>query len=295
MTERPYLLFDVFTTERFAGNPLAIFPDGAGIDDATMQRIARELNLSETVFLTRGDDPPAALRIFTPGREVLFAGHPTVGTAIALVDVMCWLPAETTAFVLRERIGDVPIRIERDGGTTTAWLQTPPIAFGDPLDRSTAARGIGVEAGALHDAFEPRVLTAGNPFLFVALRDRASVDRVALDEAALRTIIDFDGVNGVFVFTPVEGGAYSRMLAPMSGIAEDPATGSATGPLGAYLADAGALPLRDGATFASEQGVAMGRRSVIRGRLHVRDGALENVEIGGNAVLVGEGTMRVEP
>jgi len=83
------------------------------------------------------------------------------------------------------------------------------------------------------------------------------------------------------------------MLAPMSGIAEDPATGSATGPLGAYLADAGALPLRDGATFASEQGVAMGRRSVIRGRLAVRDGALASVEIGGNAVLVGEGTMRV--
>jgi len=293
MTERPYLLFDVFTTQRFAGNPLAIFPDGAGIDDDAMQRIARELNLSETVFLTRGEDPPAALRIFTPGREVLFAGHPTVGTAIALVDVMCWLPAETTSFVLRERIGDVPIRIEREDGTTTAWLRTPAIAFGEPLDRPAAARGIGVEAAALHDAFEPRVLTAGNPFLFVALRDRAAVDAVALDEAALRAIIDFDGVNGVFVFTPVEGGAYSRMLAPMSGIAEDPATGSATGPLGAYLADAGALPLRDGATFASEQGVAMGRRSVIRGRLAVRDGALASVEIGGNAVLVGEGTMRV--
>jgi len=293
MNERPYLLFDVFTTERFAGNPLAIFPDGAGIDDAAMQRIARELNLSETVFLTRGDDPPAALRIFTPGREVLFAGHPTVGTAIALVDVMCWLPPETTTFVLRERIGDVPIRIERDGDATTAWLRTPPITLGEPLDRATAARGTGVDAAALHGAFEPRVLTAGNPFLFVALRDRASVDRVALDEAALRTIIDFDGVNGVFVFTPVEGGAYSRMLAPMSGIAEDPATGSATGPLGAYLADAGAIPLRDSCAFVSEQGVAMGRRSVIRGRLHVRDGALESVEIGGNAVLVGEGSMLV--
>lgn len=293
MTERPYLLFDVFTTERFAGNPLAIFPDGSDVDDATMQRIAREFNLSETVFLTRGDDPPAALRIFTPGREVLFAGHPTVGTAIALVDVLCWLPKDATAFVLRERIGDVPIRIERDGGVTTAWLRTPPITFSAPLDRDAAARAIGVETGAVHDAFRPRVLTAGNPFVFVALRDRASVDRVVLDEAALRSIVDFDAVNGVFVFTAVEGGAYSRMLAPMSGIAEDPATGSATGPLGAYLADAGALPLRDGATFVSEQGVAMGRRSIIHGRLHVRDGALESVEIGGNAVLLGEGTMRV--
>ena len=293
MTERPYLLLDAFTTERFAGNPLAIFPDGSDIGDATMQRIARELNLSETVFLTRGDDPAADLRIFTPAREVLFAGHPTVGTAIALVDVLCWLPKDATAFVLRERIGDVPIRIERDGDATTAWLQTPAISFATPLERAATARAIGVEPGALHDAFQPRVLTAGNPFLFVALRDRPSVDRIALDEATLRTIIDFDAVNGVFVFTPVEGGAYSRMLAPMSGIAEDPATGSATGPLGAYLADAGTIPLRDGAAFVSEQGVAMGRRSVIRGRLHVRDGALASVEIGGNAVLVGEGTMRV--
>jgi len=293
MTERPYLLFDVFTSERFAGNPLAIFPDGSDVDDATMQRIARELNLSETVFLTRRDDPVAELRIFTPGREVLFAGHPTVGTAIALVDVLCWLPKETATFTLRERVGDVPIRIERDGGETAAWLQTPAITFGPPLSRAATARGIGVEIDALHDGFRPRVLTAGNPFLFVALRDRPSVDAVVLDEATLRTIIDFDGVNGVFVFTPVESGAYSRMLAPMSGIAEDPATGSATGPLGAYLADAGTIPLRDGAGFVSEQGVAMGRRSVIRGRLHVNGGVLESVEIGGNAALVGEGTMRI--
>ena len=294
MRERPYLLFDVFTTERFAGNPLAIFPDGADIGEVAMQQIARELNLSETVFLTRTDgDTAASLRIFTPAREVIFAGHPTVGTAIALVEVLCWLPKTAASFVLRERVGDVPIRIERDANGTTAWLQTPVITFSAPLDRAAVARGVGVDASALHDAFEPRIITAGNPFLFVALRDRASVDAVALDEAVLRTLIDFDACNGVFVFAPVETGAYSRMLAPMSGIAEDPATGSATGPLGAYLADAGVLPLHDGAAFVSEQGVAMGRRSMIRGRLCVRDGTLATVEIGGNAILVGEGSMRL--
>lgn len=294
MNERPYLLFDVFTTERFAGNPLAIFPDGDGLGDDAMQRIARELNLSETVFLTRTEgEAVASLRIFTPAREMMFAGHPTVGTSIALVDVLCWLPTGTASFVLRERIGDVPIRIERTPDGTKAWLQTPPITFGGPLDRDAVARGVGLDAGALHADFEPCVIAAGSPFLFVALRNRASVDRVGLDETALRSIIDFDAVNGVFVFTPTETGAYSRMLAPMSGIAEDPATGSATGPLGAYLIEAGSLPLVDGLEFVSEQGVAMGRRSVIHGRLHTRSGALTSIEIGGNAVLIGEGTMRV--
>ncbi len=294
MRSLPYLLFDVFTTTPFEGNPLAVFPDSDDLDDVTMQRIARELNLSESVFIMRGDATVAAsLRIFTPLQEMNFAGHPTIGAAIALCETLCRLPATVDRFLLRERIGDVPIRLERGDGATRAWLQTPAITFGTPVSREKAARAVGLHVDDLHPGFEPRPIGAGNPFFFVALRDRTAVDRSALDDRALREIVEYDTINGIFIFAPVEGGAYSRMFAPMSGISEDPATGSATGPLGAYLVDCGLLPLCDGASFVSEQGAAMGRRSVIHGRIVVRDGKLATVEIGGNAVLVGEGTLRV--
>lgn len=292
MRRLPYLLFDVFTDTPYEGNPLAVFPDAGDLDDVAMQRIARELNLSESVFLTRGEGAYAAsLRIFTPVQEMLFAGHPTVGASIAMTGALGWIPTTVDAFVLREGIGDVPIRIERGDGPPLAWLRTPPIAFGPPLPRDAAARAVGLTEAELHPAFEPRNIGAGNPFFFVALRDPKAVDRARLVETAMREIVDFDEANGLFVFAPVERGAYSRMFAPMSGIVEDPATGSATGPLGAYMVRAGILPLVDGTAFASEQGVAMGRRSILHGRLEVRDGALRTVEIGGNAVLVGEGTL----
>jgi trans-2,3-dihydro-3-hydroxyanthranilate isomerase len=130
-----------------------------------------------------------------------------------------------------------------------------------------------------------QIVSAGNPFLFVPLRDAQTVDRAALDPAALARELG-SSAPGVFVFAPVAAGAYSRMFAPNYGISEDPATGSATGPLGAYMAEYGLLPKADGATFTSEQGTHMKRRSFIDGILHVRDGRLETVEIGGSAVAV---------
>jgi trans-2,3-dihydro-3-hydroxyanthranilate isomerase len=174
-----------------------------------------------------------------------------------------------------------------------AWLQTPPIAFGKTIDPAGAARALALQPAALHPDFTPQILSAGSPFLFIALRDRASVDAASLDEHALRTVADAREFVGVFFFAPVETGAYSRMCAPMSGIIEDPATGSASGPLGAYLVANGALPARDGLRFVSEQGVAMGRRSVIHGLLRVDSGTLRTVEIGGNAVKIGEGDLRL--
>ena len=242
-----YLLFDVFTDTALEGNPLAVFPEPGPIDTRTMQRIAQEMNLSESVFLERGVDHVAAtLRIFTPAREIPFAGHPTVGTSIALIDALRWVAADRTQFTLRLKIGEVPIRIDRSSGPTMAWLKTPAISFGATVDRDGMARALSVDSSALHPDFTPQILSAGSPFLFVALTDRAAVDSAVLDEHALRSVTKTGEFYGVFFFAPVERGAYSRMCAPMSGILEDPATGSASGPLGAYLVANGALPLRDG-------------------------------------------------
>ena len=289
-----YLLYDVFTDTPLEGNPLAIFPEPGELDTRTMQKIAQELNLAESVFVHRGDDSIAAtLRIFTPAREMAFAGHPTIGTSIALIDALGWLPAQTTTFTLRLNVGDVPIRIDRDGAATMAWLQTPTISVGTTIDATDAARCLGLPVDAIHPDFVPGILGAGTPFLFIALRDSIAVDAAVLDEAALRAAIDVRALIGVFFFAPVPTGAYSRMCAPMSGIIEDPATGSASGPLGAYLVRHGAIPARDGLLFVSEQGVKMGRRSLIHGSLRVRDGALQTVEIGGNAVAIGHGDLQL--
>ncbi|MGA8532902.1 MAG: PhzF family phenazine biosynthesis protein [Candidatus Tumulicola sp.] len=290
MTNAAYLLFDVFTERAFAGNQLAIFPSST-FDDATMQRIARELNLSETVFLAPGDGGPAAtLRIFTPEREMQFAGHPTVGTAIALVDSLQWIRPDQASFVLRLGIGDVPISVER-GERTMAWLTTPPVTFGREIAREDAASILGVGVSDVRGDVPAQVGGAGNPFLYVPLATKAAVDRAVLDVTSVRKHLGWNDINGIYFFAQTEDGAYARMFAPMSGIAEDPATGSATGPLYAYLAKCGVLARKE--RFVNEQGVALGRPSTLHVRIRWNDHGPETIEVGGTAVFVGEGTLRV--
>lgn len=289
MTEISYLLFDVFAEEPFTGNQLAVASQH--LPDATMQRVANELNIAETVFLKRTNDPkrPAELRIFTPGREVPFAGHPTVGATFAIAEVLKWVPPEQTEFVLGERVGDVAVRVERKNGALLAWLRTPPVKFLEEIDRERCAAAISLTPDDLNDTLPPQLVSAGNPFLYVALKDRETVDRAAFQSSRLDEAIDWN-IVGVFVFALTEGGTYARMFAPMSGIGEDPATGSATGPLFAYLARHGAIDVKRG-SFVSEQGVKLGRRSV----LHVRlEGAGDNlhVDVGGQTILIGEGRLK---
>ncbi len=289
-----YLVVDVFTEVPFAGNPLAVFPDAVGLTDREMQTIARELNLSETSFVFAPVDARSAarLRIFTPSREVDFAGHPTIGSAFALVSLARVLPSETE-FVLEENVGPVPIRLERRADPFFAWLRTPPISFGATFDREAAAAMLGLSAADLLGELPVREAGAGNPFMYVPLRDAAAVDRAQIDVAALARLGRNSAAVGVFLFAPAAGGVYARMFAPRSGVAEDPATGSATGPLGAYLVEHGLLERRDGLRFINEQGVKMQRRSLIHGRLNVRNGVLESVDVGGSAVRVIEGTIEL--
>ncbi|HTX59144.1 MAG TPA: PhzF family phenazine biosynthesis protein [Verrucomicrobiae bacterium] len=293
MAELRYHLFDVFTETAFEGNPLAVFA-AADLGDDAMQRVAGELNLSETVFLRRGEGEIAAsLRIFTPRREVEFAGHPTVGSALAIAGVLGWMPPQKRSFVLRERAGDIPVSIDEvPGGSPIAWLRTPPVGFGATVSREQAAAVLRLQPQALLDDLPPQFLSAGNPFLYVPLRDAEAVDRAAYDAGAAAAVAAIDEAVGVYLFALTERGAYARMFAPRAGVAEDPATGSATGPLYAYLARYGAL--REGERFLNEQGVAMGRRSHLHVRLTRGEKRVSAIEIGGQAVLVGEGVLRAE-
>jgi len=276
-----YRVVDVFTTTPLEGNPLAVFPDAAGIDPALMPRIARELNLAETTFVlpaTR-DDCVARVRIFTPMREMRFAGHPTLGTAFVLLDEG-HVPAQASPFLLEELVGAVPVRADA-ANPPKLWLSTPPIEAGISYDRQVCAQMLGLEQRDLLDA-APQIFSAGNPTLFVALRDRAAVDRAWLD---LRGSQQLRGSLPepicIFVFTPTSNGAYSRMFAPEHGVAEDPATGSATGPLAAFMMRHGLVSRADGTRFVSEQGSKMGRPSQLHVHIRGHEG-VDGIEVGGH-------------
>jgi len=283
---------DVFTTQPLEGNPLAVFPEASGLDDVTTQKIAREMNLSETVFVvpaTRASFS-ARVRIFTPTRELPFAGHPTVGTSFVLLDEGI-VPAGTKQFVLEEKVGPVPIRVET-GERPLIWLTTPPISYGRTYDRLRCAQALGVAAHDLLD-ITPQWLSAGNPTVFIALRDRRAVDDAWLDSHGVSIIKGADAAPiCVFVFTPVPEGAYARMFAPEYGVPEDPATGSSTGPLAAFMIRHRLVSGAAGTRFVSEQGTKMGRRSILYVELH-GDGGADGIDVGGYVTPVAEGTLKL--
>jgi trans-2,3-dihydro-3-hydroxyanthranilate isomerase len=281
-----YVVVDVFTRNLFEGNALAVFPDAVGLDDATMQRIARELNLSETVFIFPSalGGCVARLRIFAPLRELNFAGHPTLGAAFVLLKDN---PAE--CFSVEENVGPVRVRVEK-GGRPLIWLTTPPIAEGPTFSRQLCAAALSLPEEELTSA-QPRLLDAGNPTLFIALKDKQAVDRAVLDHARFNVMKALrPGPFCVFPFTPTIEGAYSRMFAPDIGIPEDPATGSSSGPLALYMMRHEMVPSADGTRFVSEQGTAMGRRSLLHVHVHGRLGA-DGIEVGGFVTPVAAATL----
>lgn len=288
-TELPYLLLDVFTDVPFEGNPLAVFLHAEGLSGDLMQRIARELNLSETVFVLppQRADCIARLRIFTPESEMRFAGHPTIGAAFALRAAR-HAGAEHSAFALDEQVGSVPVRID-DGEPPLVWLSTPRISKIQEVDRMSAAHAAGLEDCDLLPGLPCEVLSAGNPTLYIPVRDKDAVDRAWLDAATRPQMQLTDDRICVMVFTPTEDGAYSRVFGH-GGVGEDPATGSATGPLAQYMMRYGLAPAGEGTAFVSEQGVRMGRRSILHVRIRGENGS-EGIDVGGHVRSIGRGVM----
>jgi trans-2,3-dihydro-3-hydroxyanthranilate isomerase len=292
-----YVTADVFTTRPFGGNPLAVFPDARRVPEALMQTIARELNLSETVFVLPPEHPEHTrqLRIFTPSIEMPFAGHPTIGTAAVLADIGALDgPAEGAMDIVFEvKIGPVPVRIERrTGAPTAATLTAPRLPERGPPGPSRAeiAKVLGLPVAALADApWAPDSYSAGVPFVFVPVRDAAALAAVTIDVTAWREALAQSWAPQLFVLTLQDWGQgreiRARMFAPAAGIAEDPATGVAAAALPGFLAANQKLP-EGPVRWAIRQGEEMGRPSLITLEADIADGLPTAVRVGGHSVIM---------
>lgn len=294
---------DVFTDRPFGGNPLAVFPEGRGLDPAQMRRVAREFNMSETVFVFPAEASGHAcrLRIFTPGVELPFAGHPTLGAAHVLASIgKIPLDGRVTNVVFEEGVGPVPVSIHADEGRPVfAKLTAPRLPeFGPPppaLDE--IARTLSLEVSDLWGgAGGPQAVSCGVPFLFVPLRDRGALGRARVNRDLWARFIATTWAPHLFVFTydPELSGSdlRARMFAPAMGIEEDPATGSAATALGGYLGVRHATT--DGILhWKVEQGFEMGRPSMLHVEVEKVKGEIVSIRVGGAAVLVSEGTMEI--
>ncbi|WP_342166449.1 PhzF family phenazine biosynthesis protein [Methylobacterium sp. SD21] len=293
MTRR-FATLDVFTTQPLAGNPLAVVLDSEGLDGAAMQAIAREFNLSETVFVLPPAEPRhrARLRIFTPARELPFAGHPTVGTAVLLA-LQDPPGADARAFGLEEGIGVVPCVVETlpdgTGGRARFKLPALPEYLGPGPEPEELAARLGLEPGEIgFGRHRPSRHGTGPRFTCVPVASAARLD-------AVRPAAAPEEGDGLYLYAPDPEGMglafRTRMFAPRMGVPEDPATGSAAAAFAGVLMQFEALG--DGVhDIAIAQGQAMGRPSTIALQVDIAAGALRSVEIGGAAVLVSEGTLR---
>lgn len=297
--KRRFQTLDVFTETALAGNPLAVVLDAEGLDDARMQAIAAEFNLSETVFVfePRNAVNSARVRIFTPKRELAFAGHPTVGAAALIAHERSGdlLAAQDLRIVLEEPIGEVVcIARRRTGQPLASYFELPKLPERldlKPPSKSDIASGLGLEPADIgFDGHEPTVYSAGAPYLFIPIRSLAAIGRAA---PGIMTWATRDGPAS-FLYTRERariGSAYhARMFASAWGVTEDPATGSAAAAF-AGVVQAFERP-RDGEHMLTiEQGFEMGRPSLIALGLVIENGALASATIGGSVVIVSSGSL----
>lgn len=281
---------DVFTTRRFGGNPLAVVHGADHLDGARMQAIAREFNLSETVFVMDSGVADARVRIFTPGVEVPFAGHPNVGAAVILARRKA-----TQADVLRleQAAGIVPARVTRNGSGTAvaAEIEAPrPFAIGATLEAAAIAACCGLPEGALHvTAHPPLIAGCGLDFAIAEVEDAALLAEAAPDLSAFRRL--FRDATGILLHTPLGiGRRRARMFSPIDGIPEDPATGSANCALaGLLLHLAGGQQL----SLEVEQGMEMGRPSLLHLAARRDEHGEIRARVGGGVIHVSSGVLRI--
>jgi trans-2,3-dihydro-3-hydroxyanthranilate isomerase len=274
-----YVVIDVFTDTPLAGNQLAVFTDAREISEELLQPLAREMAFSETVFVYAAQaDGHARMRIFTPAQELPFAGHPTLGTAFVLAQ-----PMQLQEIRLETGSGVVPVRLERDGPRIVFGRMEQPLPSVEPFDETEVLRALGVERSEL----PVEVYDNGIRHVYVALASEEQVAKLEPDFGALAKL-DTVGVN---VFAGSGTRWKTRMFAPGSGVAEDPATGSAAGPLALHLARHGRIGW--GEEIRIEQGAEVGRPSVLFARVDGSPDAVGRVEVGGSAVVVARGEFRL--
>jgi len=293
----PFHIVDVFSSTPFGGNQLAILPDATGISTEGMQKIAREFNFPESTFvLPKNDLNTYRVRIFTPRAELDFAGHPTIGTACALVMKPHVETADPVRLILEENIGPVMVDVvSRSGGyhgtlTVSGKIDTPA---GAPAPADLAAV-LSIEPAEVSQSFFAGV---GFPFCFVQLKSSEAVDRAAINRAAWTATLSRAWSPNLFFFAGdlrPGGGLYARMCAPALGVEEDPATGSACAALVGAMAS---KPDFEGAVYglSIQQGVAMGRRSEIEAQARKSAGVVTSVSVSGATTYIASGEIEVPP
>ena len=310
MAKHNFLQVDVFTDRAFCGNPLAVFPEAEGITDERMMQIAREMNLSETVFVLKSENEKVLrrLRIFTPMREIPFAGHPIVGTWAVLAEQGVAQPPDGGSGLQRiyheVGIGVLPVDIEFKDGHPVQVVMTQGkfeilAEIDDGQEQAEVARALGLAREDLDESLPIQVITTGLSCLAVPIRSLADLRDCKVNASLLADIYTRHGGTGCHAFTreTLEVGAaraHARFFAPADNIPEDPATGSACGVLGAYLVHHGALNLepQDGRyKFVIEQGDFIKRPSRIHLDVKGVAGRVEEVKVGGSAVLVARGEV----
>jgi trans-2,3-dihydro-3-hydroxyanthranilate isomerase len=274
-----YVVADVFTDQPLTGNQLAVFTDGRGVDDETMQALAQELKFSETVFvLPASDGGHARIRIFTPTTELPFAGHPVLGSAFVLAG-----PLQVDEIRLETGSGVIPVTLERDGGRIVFGWMSQPIPQWEPFARADELQALlGVESSLPVEVYD-----LGPTFAYVALSSEEEVAALAPDFPALARLTDV----GVNCFAGSASRWKTRMFAPLYGVPEDPATGSAAGPLAVHLARHGRIGF--GEEIEITQGVEIDRPSKLHARVSGEGDRIDKVEVGGSAVIVARGEFRL--
>jgi len=295
-----YYICDVFTETRFGGNQLAVLPDAVGLSTEQMQKIAREFNFSESTFVFPAKAGHTRhVRIFTPAREIPFAGHPNIGTAFVLANAGEFgemKPSFSVTF--EEESGLVSIAIHGSGGKVASCELTAPqsLSIGKNLPIELVATALSVDSkDVVTKTHSPQVASVGLPFIFVELKNRAVLERARINMSGFEALVAQDVMPDIYFYIRSSGefDIRARMFAPLSGVPEDPATGSANCALAGLLAQYSPDP-NGNFTWRIAQGVEMGRPSTLIARAEKKDGVIETTRIGGATVLVSEGVLYLE-
>ena len=294
---RRYLQYDVFTDKPLAGNQLAVFTETAGLSAEEMQAMTRETKFSECTFVQPAEatGTDVRLRIFGPANEVPFAGHPVIGSTFALAEDGVIAPGRKE-FTFGLGAGPTLVELEWQAERLQfAWMTQQKPVFGPTLNAPGAlAASLGIEPSMLRPGVLPQEVNCGSPFFMVPLASRAAVDQAVIDPRAAAAMFEAAKITrrGLFIFTTEPGPDGATVYSRMMGANEDPATGSASGPLGCYLVKHGLIAAEKAGSIVSAQGVKMGRPSRIHVKIDVTSGEISRVRVGGTSVLVGEGRLR---
>jgi len=301
LREFNYELIDVFTKEPFGGNHLAVFKDATGLTEAEMQKITRELNLSEATFITKVSKERATVRIFTPSREVPIAGHPTIGTGYVLArDGVIETTGGENSFVFDERVGEIPLNLfKRDDKIVNVEMVQPIPEFKAIFrDKTVISSLLSIDSTDISESAPMQVVSAGVPFLFIPIKNLAVMKQIKFRQDVWeREFLAKEQAVDLFVFTQetvdTKATVHSRMFGPTMGISEDPATGAASGPLGAYLTHYNLVSseMPNQYRIISEQGMEIERPSQIEINVNYTDDEISFVSIAGSSVDIGRGTL----